>query len=300
MRTIIFKKEQDQRLDAYLQETYTSLNFSKLNKFLRENKIKVNKEKVPLNTHLKYGDIITLYIKDEVLDFVPSYTLDVAYEDDNILIANKPSGLVVENYEDEEKDSLILRARKYVQQKESCNYLELCHRLDTGTSGLVIMAKNEETLGVMEILIKNHKITKEYLCVVVGCPKEKSGTIKSYLRKNPITGVVKSYNAQVKDSKEAISEYCVKEEGKNYSVVNVKLQTGRTHQIRVHMADLGCPIVGDSKYGKNAINKKLKTKRQLLCAYKLKFPDLDGKYSNLSKKVIEIKTPIEYSAFAKY
>ncbi len=298
MRELLYTDSKEIRLDSFLEEKFPSLTFSKLNQYLRENKIKVNKKKVPLSTRLHSGDIVYLYILDDVLDKTVSIALDVVYEDSNILIVNKPAGLIVQDENNPDSDSLLNRAKAYLKSRDDeYKDLVLCHRLDTGTSGIVILAKNEDAENTITTLIRLHKIQKEYRCITYGIPKEREGTIDNYLLKDSKTGQVKQYAHEKEGAKRAVSEYYVANTNNEYALINVKLLTGRTHQIRVHMVGLHCPIVGDSKYGNNLVNRKTKQKRQLLCAYKIKFPYMDGKYSNISNKEFTIKIPDNFAAF---
>jgi len=298
MRELLYTDSKEIRLDSFLEEKFPSLTFSKLNQYLRENKIKVNKKKVPLSTRLHSGDIVYLYILDDVLDKTVSIALDVVYEDSNILIVNKPAGLIVQDENNPDNDSLLNRSKAYLKSRDDeYKDLVLCHRLDTGTSGIVILAKNEDAENAITTLIRLHKIQKEYRCITYGIPKEREGTIDNYLLKDSKTGQVKQYAHEKEGAKRAISEYYVANTNNEYALINVKLLTGRTHQIRVHMAGLHCPIVGDSKYGNNLVNRKTKQKRQLLCAYKIKFPYMDGKYSNISNKEFTVKIPDNFAAF---
>ncbi len=286
MREIVVKSN-NVRLDEYLLNAFPALNFNKLSKYLRENKIKVNSKKVPLNTRLKFGDEIKLFILDEFLENGP-VTLDkkdIVYEDEYILVAFKKAGLVSID-EDEDKDSLDKRIKNYLNSLDG----SICHRLDTGTSGLLIYAKDSVTEEKILDLIKNHKLKKYYTCVTFGWPSENEATIQNYLKKED-DGFVKVYKTKVDGAKEAITKYKVISKKDELAYLDVELLTGRTHQIRVHMKSIGCPILGDSKYGNDAANKKFKKKRQCLCAYKIVLPTLEGNYSHLSNKVFEIEKP---------
>ena len=286
MREIVVGKN-DIRLDKFLLEQFPALTFTKLAKALKTNKIKVNNKKVPLNTRLYKGDILKLFILDDELTNAPKL-LDpshIIFEDKNILVAFKEPGLISID-DDPEVDSLNKRIKTYLQTDEG----SICHRLDTGTSGLLIFAKNEPTEEAILSAIKNHKLQKFYRCVTFGWPKENSGTITNYLKKED-DGFVKVYNTKVDGSKEAITKYTVLKKMNELAYLDVELLTGRTHQIRVHLKSLGCPILGDSKYGNESGNRKYKKKRQCLCAYKIIMPTFDGELSYLSKKVFKIPAP---------
>lgn len=286
MRVLIVNKD-NIKLETYLLEAFKVLNFNKLSKYLKENKIKVNGKKVPLNTQLYKGDEIKLFILDEYLEDKPLSLekKDIVYEDDNILVAFKKAGLVTID-EDVTIDSLDRRIKNYLNTEDG----SVCHRLDTGTSGLVIFAKNTATEETLLNEIKSHNLKKFYTCVTFGWPKENEGTIQNYLLKSD-DGFVKVFKTKVENSKEAITKYKVLQKKNELALIDVELLTGRTHQIRVHMKSLGCPILGDSKYGNEDANRKYKKKRQCLCAYKIVLPNLTGSLSNISNKTFEIAKP---------
>ena len=286
MRVLIVNKD-NIKLETYLLEAFKVLNFNKLSKYLKENKIKVNGKKVPLNTQLHKGDEIKLFILDEFLEDKPLSLdkKDIVYEDDNILVAFKKAGLVTID-EDVTIDSLDRRIKNYLNTEDG----SVCHRLDTGTSGLVIFAKNTATEETLLSEIKSHNLKKFYTCVTFGWPKENEGTIQNYLLKSD-DGFVKVFKTKVENSKEAITKYKVLQKKNELALIDVEILTGRTHQIRVHMKSLGCPILGDSKYGNEDANRKYKKKRQCLCAYKIVLPKLTGTLSNISNKTFEIDKP---------
>ncbi len=286
MRVLTVNKD-NIKLETYLLEAFKVLNFNKLSKYLKENKIKVNGKKVPLNTQLRKGDEIKLFILDEFLEDKPLSIekKDIVYEDNNILVAFKKAGLVTID-EDVTIDSLDRRIKTYLNTQEG----SVCHRLDTGTSGLVIFAKNSATEEILLNEIKSHTLRKFYTCVTFGWPKENEGTIQNYLLKSD-DGFVKVFKTKVENSKEAITKYRVIQKKNELALLDVEILTGRTHQIRVHMKSLGCPILGDSKYGNEDANRKYKKKRQCLCAYKIVLPTLTGALSNISNKTFEIDKP---------
>ncbi len=286
MRTIIVDKH-GIRLDKYLQSKFPTLSFNLLQRFLKENKIKVNSKKVPLNTVLNAGDELKLFILDEFLDVVePSLDLKaIVYEDENILVVNKPSGLITID-EDPLLDTLDKRIKKYLNSFDgSC-----CHRLDRGTQGLVIYGKTSKACDTICEAIKQHKLHKHYVCVTVGWPQPNAGEIRNYLLKDD-KGFVKAYSKQVEGSKEAVTKYKTIATKDELAYVDVEIFTGRTHQIRVTFKSISCPILGDSKYGIESVNRKFKKNRQCLCAYKIQMPTFEGDLKYLSNKIFEIEKP---------
>lgn len=274
------------RLDSFIIGAMPTLSLGKLNKYLRENKIKVNGKKIALSERLDFGDEVKLYlpiVQQPQYPFLNSKDeLDIVFEDSNTLIVQKNAGLVTQDEMNVQCDTLINRVYKYLYNKgeyapDTCEFPpRLCHRLDTGTSGLVILAKCAESEHLLLDLIEKRKIKKEYVCVTLGIPKPASGTLSGYLIKDQEQGHVQIRDNQCKNGKQIITEYRTICTSGHLALLNVNLVTGRTHQIRAHLASIGCPILGDSKYGNNAANRAYRLRYQALCAYRITFPNLDG------------------------
>ena len=215
-----------------------------------------------------------------------------------ILIVNKPAGLSVDGPDD---DTLLNRALLYLNQqgeyKENDLYTPaLCHRLDTGTSGLVIIAKTPEAEELFLAAIKNRDVQKTYLCVTFGRPVPPDATLGGYLLKDADRGIVKIVEDKQPGAKEVETQYETIAVSGRLALLKVKLITGRTHQIRAHMASIGCPILGDSKYGNNSANRELKLKYQALCAYELTMPRFtQPDFAFLSGKTFRAPKPWYYS-----
>lgn len=291
------------RLDKYIMQEFPTLGLGRLNKALRENKIKLNGKKQPLSTRVLTGDIITLYIRDEQLGLTspegPLYmqarsAAEIIYQDDDILVVNKPAGLVVE--QDGESDTLINRVMLSLHNNgDTVGRPRLCHRLDTGTSGLVIIARNDKAEHFFTELIKERAIKKSYLCVTFGRPTPEKATLNGWLYKDAEKGLVFVQNKKQPGSKEVITRYETVASSGRLGLLKVELITGRTHQIRAHLASIGCPILGDSKYGNNAANRELRLKYQALCAWELVFPSITNEqFAHLSGKTFHAPKPWYY------
>ena len=295
------------RLDNYLTQQYPALTPGRLNKALRENKIKLNGKKQPLSTRVMAGDEIKLFILDDVLDADrrvdgPAWKnartpAQVVYDCPQILIVNKPAGVAVDGPED---DTLLNRALLYLNKqgeyKENDLYTPaLCHRLDTGTSGLVIIAKTPEAEELFLSAIKNREVQKTYLCVTFGRPMPPDATLGGYLLKDADRGIVKIVEDKQPGAKEVETRYETIAVSGRLALLKVQLITGRTHQIRAHMASIGCPILGDSKYGNNSANRELKLKYQALCAWELTMPRFtQPDFAFLSGKTFHAPKPWYY------
>lgn len=304
-RVTINKNDAGQRLDKFLFKFFASIPASMVYKGIRKKRIKVNGKKSEIGYMLCEGDVLELYINDEFFEspkgdevfrtLVPK--LSVVYEDDNILLADKASGISVHDDETEKVNTLINHIKAYLFQKGEYNPDEensfapaLCNRIDRNTSGIVIAAKNAVALRIMNEKIKNREIEKFYLCLVQGRLKDKEKTLKSYMVKNEAQNRVYVHDSPIDGGKTAITRYRVLAEGELTSLLEVELMTGRTHQIRAHLASIGHPLAGDGKYGTNEFNKKIGMKHQALYSYKLKFKFSDeNELSYLNGKSFEVK-----------
>ncbi len=265
-KIIVDNKFNNKKLQAFLQFNFNGLSSSMFFKTLRKKDIKVNSKRVNENINVHENDVIEIYLNDEFL--FNTVELDIVYEDENILIINKPSGIEV-------LDDLDNNLTKLIQDKYGMNntFPYPCHRLDRNTSGLIIYAKNSQTLDILNDKIEKHEIQKFYKCTVVSIPNKKEATLTDYLFKDSKKSIVYISSTPKQGYKKIITSYKVIEENKkdNLSILEVQLHTGRTHQIRAHLAHIGHPILGDGKYGINEINKKFNKKSQELMAYKLIF-----------------------------
>ncbi len=226
-----------------------------------------------------------MYLNDEFFDSVPetefmsvSSALNIIYEDDNIMLLDKKNGMVVHEDDDNTADTLINRVKRYLYEKgeydpgaENSFAPALCNRLDRNTGGIVIAAKNAESLRILNQKIRDREIEKYYLCVTVGVPPKRADTVTAYLEKDSASNTVKVTDRKSGTNKTIVTSYRIIRDNGSLALVEIKLDTGRTHQIRAHMAHIGCPLLGDGKYGINRINREYKVKTQALYSYRLKF-----------------------------
>jgi len=277
MRSFKVSEKSDQKtIDKAILAEFKYVPKNSLFKALRNKDVKVNGGRVRDNYVVRSGDVVEVFIADAIL-FGETYGqgFTVVFEDDNILVVNKEHGVPSLPEKDHKGISLIERIRTAFP---NISY-ELCHRLDRNTEGLVILAKNAAAKGFIIGKMTAREILKYYKCTVIGRPKKSQAELKAYIYKDEHKGLVYVSDKKNGNSKEAITRYKVMGfENRNIdgkiielSQLEVQILTGRTHQIRAHLAYEGYPLLGDGKYGNNEINRKLKQKSQVLRAYKLVF-----------------------------
>ncbi len=306
---IIGKNEAGQRLDKFITKTL-DLPISLLYKSIRLKKIKVNRKRAENNQILAEGDIVQCFLSDEFFEkktdersfanITPH--LDIIYEDENIMLLNKRPGVSVHEDEEGSTNTLITHIQAYLYNKgeydpnrELCFAPALCNRIDRNTGGIVIAAKSAEALRVMNEKIKKREIDKFYLAAIHGIPKKDSDTLRGYLLKDEKTKTVKVYDKDPpRGAKEIITKYKVIAKSEGTSLVEVELLTGRTHQIRAHMAHIGHPLIGDGKYGINRTDRAKGYKYQALYSYRLRF-----NFSSEEKTVLDYLNGHEFKISKK-
>ena len=283
----ITKNDSGQRLNKFLEKAVPNLSGGMMHKYLRLKRIKLNGKRTEASCKLAEGDLLQLYINDEYFETVreeeafrriKTPRLTVVYEDENILLADKAPGMVVHADEKGDTDTLIAHIQAYLYQsgawdpEDAASFAPaLCNRIDRNTGGIVIAAKNAEALRILNDKIRDREIAKYYLCIALGRVEPPKGRIECFLRKDEKSNTVRVYHRPVPDGRSAITLYQTLQTRGELSLLEVELLTGRTHQIRASMADLGHPLLGDGKYGVGSVNRKYGEMHQALYSYRLRF-----------------------------
>ena len=262
-KLIVEKKYNNKKLNKFLQDKIPNLSNSLFYKTLRKKDIKINGKRISENITVYENDVIEVYISDSLLE--KKFEINTIFEDDNILVIDKPAQIEVTG-----TNSLTSLIHK---QYANCGFLPMpCHRLDRNTTGLLLFAKNQISLDILLEKFRNHEIEKHYLALVYGVPKVKSKTLTAYLFKDSKKSLAYISDEPKKGYSKIITSYSLIEKYSNGTcLLDVEIETGKTHQIRAHLAHIGLPIVGDGKYGNYEINKKFRFKSQELKSYILKF-----------------------------
>ena len=293
----ITERDSGTRVDRFITKTFDRLPKSLMYKEIRKKNIKINKKRCTPEQILQTGDLLELYLKDDVLeerkkhyDFLKASTdLDIVYEDDNIILLNKRVGVLCHPDGRDYIDNIVARLKRYLYEKKewdpeaSAFTPALANRIDRNTGGIVIGAKNSRALKIINDKIKSREIEKYYLAVVHGKMNKSSELLSAYLTKNEKTNTVTVTDNKVEGAKQIITEYKVLDYYEGASLLEVKLHTGRTHQIRAHLAHIGHPLFGDGKYGIEQGRY-----RQALYSYKLAFNFSDeNELGYLNNKVFQ-------------
>lgn len=304
----ITKNDSGQRADKFLMKYFQKAPKGFVYKMLRKKRIKLNGGRAEGNEMLREGDRIQMYLSDETVDgFTKEKVIahsekrfEIVYEDENIIAVNKPAGVLSHAESAGDRDTLIDQILSYLNEKGEYDPREeksfvpaLCNRLDRNTSGIVIAGKTAEALRQLNEAVKTKRVKKLYMALVCGTA-DKGGRLEDRYAKDRENN--KAYLGS--GDKNIITKYRPLKTNGSYTVMEVELITGKSHQIRVHMASIGCPIAGDTKYGnaeKNAyFRKKAGVKRQLLHAYKMRLGGLGGELEYLNGKVITADVPEDF------
>ena len=304
---VVSTNEAGQRLDKLLAKYLNEAPKSFVYKMLRKKNIVLNGKKATGNEKLTVGDSVKLFLSDETIDKFSknnvvhtNQSLDILYEDDHIMLINKPVGMLSQKAEAKDESvvehviSYLLRTNQIFEEELRKFRPSICNRLDRNTSGILVAGKSLAGLQTMGELFKERSLKKFYRCLVIGEIKKKQ-YIKGYLTKDEITNKVCILSKEEQGSLPIETEYEPIWTNGVCTLLEVHLITGRTHQIRAHLASQGHAIIGDYKYGNRKINEIYKARyhleSQLLHAYRLEIPMLSGELKYLSGKQFTAPLP---------
>ena len=267
-----------QRVDAYVHRFLPELTPDELRAVFSHRDVKLDGKRVRPDTRLHGGELLQVYCMQP-----PREAIAVVYEDDDVLLINKQAGMIVEPDETGSLSLTELATRHVRRERPDAPPPIPCHRLDSQTCGLILYAKTAEAAEVLEQVFRERTLAKYYVCLVKGRMKPPSATCQAYLSKDAEAGRVRISDRPLPGAKTIVTAYETLEAG-DVSRLRVHLVTGRTHQIRAHLASLGHPLIGDDVYGDRSLNRALKAQgRLMLCACELtldtagKLPALDGR-----------------------
>ena len=281
MKKFVIDAPKNQKLSEMIFQNIPQVPYHTFQKILRKKDILVNRERVAKDVRLKKGDFVEIYCPDRDVEY-----FSVVYDDANIIVVNKAFGIIVAEKDKTRQHELSLQE---LVQKKCKKPVFALHRIDMNTSGLVIFCKSIKVLNDMKAAMKNHEVQKTYLAEVVGKFDLPAAVHEAFLTKDSRARIVRVEKQKSGPRAMPISTYVeLVENRENTSVVKVQISTGKTHQIRAHMAFLGFALVGDNKYGQKANNKKFGTRKQKLLAQKLEFSISNPKMKYLNNLQIEI------------
>lgn len=308
--------EAGQRLDKLLAKYLNKAPKSFLYKMLRKKNITLNGKRADGSEKLQLNDEVKLFLADDtiekfselIVNKVSSNKLDIIYENENVLIINKPSGMLSQKAKDTDvslNEYIIsyMLERNIITENELKSFKpSICNRLDRNTSGIVIAGKTLVGLQKMSELLRDRNLDKYYRCIVNGIIKDKK-LIDGWLYKDEKTNKVAILEKERKDASYIRTEYTPIAYGSQLTLLEVKLLTGRSHQIRAHLASIGHSILGDYKYGNKLVNdsykEKYRVESQLLHSYRLELPKLEAPFEDMSEMIITAKLPIIFEKILK-
>lgn len=314
---IIGKNEAEQRLDRFLKKYFSQAPQSFIYKMLRKKNIKLNGKKANPDTMITEGDIIQLYLADETIEkfkgkdeIINSPLIpNIIYEDDNIILINKPVGILSHSANKDYGNNIVDSMIHYLHVKGEYNPRiektftpSICNRLDRNTSGIIIGAKNYEALRMINEGIKKEEIHRYYKTIVKGVVN-KEIILEGYLVKDEELNKVKVLKDNIEGSKKIITRIVPIANSKEYSLLEIQLITGRTHQIRAHLSSIGHPVIGDVKYGDRKTNRYFREKygleSQFLHSYKVVFHGLDESLNYLNNRQFIGKSDKKFNKIEK-
>ena len=312
--------EAGQRLDKLLAKFLNQAPKSFLYKMMRKKNIVLNGKKCTGNEKLKQGDSIKLFFSDEAIEKFSAETyvtpkkekinmLPIIYEDEQVLLMNKPVGVLSQKAKDSDVSAVeilinyLIETNQLSKEQFRTFHPSICNRLDRNTSGILVAGKTLPALQEMNRFFKERTIAKYYRCLVKGRVIKNEDYIKGYLVKDQKTNKVSITKKKTEEGVPIETEYCVIQSNDEVSLLEVHLITGKTHQIRAHLASIGHPIIGDYKYGDKQINEMYRQeyglKSQLLHAYRLEMPSSDGSLAYLNDKKFVAELPDKFIKICK-
>ena len=312
--------EAGQRLDKLLAKFLNQAPKSFLYKMMRKKNIVLNGKKCTGNEKLKQGDSIKLFFSDETIEKFSAGTyvtpkkekinmLPIIYEDEQVLLMNKPVGVLSQKAKDSDVSAVeilinyLIETNQLSKEQFRTFHPSICNRLDRNTSGILVAGKTLPALQEMNRFFKERTIAKYYRCLVKGRVIKNEDYIKGYLVKDQKTNKVSITKKKAEEGVPIETEYCVIQSNDEVSLLEVHLITGKTHQIRAHLASIGHPIIGDYKYGDKQINEMYRQeyglKSQLLHAYRLEMPSSDGSLAYLNDKKFVAELPDKFIKICK-
>ena len=316
----VTENEAGQRLDKLLAKFLNQAPKSFLYKMMRKKNIVLNGKKCTGNEKLKQGDSIKLFFSDETIEKFSAGTyaipkkekinmLPIIYEDEQVLLMNKPIGVLSQKAKDSDVSAVeilinyLMETNQLSKEQFRTFHPSICNRLDRNTSGILVAGKTLPALQEMNRFFKERTIAKYYRCLVKGRVIKNEEYIKGYLVKDQKTNKVSITKKKTEEGVPRETEYCVIQSNDEVSLLEVHLITGKTHQIRAHLASIGHPIIGDYKYGDKQINEMYRQayglKSQLLHAYRLEMPSSNGSLAYLNDKKFVAELPDKFIKICK-